>query len=122
MSVTEAAWRDGRLSEWRVTILARETACLSLEDRREVDRLIAGDAERLERLGDRELQAECQKLAYRLDAESFVERSRRAEADRRVTIRPAPDTMVQLTALLPRRRSAGRPDLGPDQETTWSTR
>ena len=84
-----------------MTILARETACLSLEDRREVDQLIAGDADRLEQLGDRELEAECKKAAYRLDAESFVERSRRAEADRRVTIRPAPDTMVQLTALLP---------------------
>ncbi len=101
MPHTWAAWRDGRLSEWRVTILARETACLSLEDRREVDRLIAGDAGRLELLGDRELEAECTKAAYRLDAASFVERSRRAEADRRVTIRPAPDTMVQLTALLP---------------------
>ena len=101
MPHTYAAWRAGRLSEWRVTILARETACLSLEDRREVDLLIAGDADRLERLGDRELDAECKKAAYRLDPSSFVERSRRAEADRRVGIRPAPDTMVQLTALLP---------------------
>ena len=101
MPHTWAAWRAGRLTEWRVTILARETACLSLDDRREVDRLVAGDAERVERLGDRELEAECKKVAYRLDAESFVERSRRAEEDRRVTIRPAPDTMVQLSALLP---------------------
>jgi hypothetical protein len=62
---------------------------------------VAGDAERLERLGDRELEAACKQVAYRLDAESIVERLRRAEADRRVTIRPAPDTMVQLTALLP---------------------
>ena len=101
MPHTWDAWRGGRLSEWRVTILARETACLSLEDRREVDRLVAGDADRLEQLGDRELEADCKKIAYRLDAESFVERSRRAEADRRVSIRPAPDTMVHLTALLP---------------------
>ena len=101
MPHTWVAWRDGLLSEWRVTILARETACLSLEDRRDVDESVAGDAERLERLGDRELEAECKKRAYRLDPASFVERSRRAEADRRVGIRPAPDTMVQLTALLP---------------------
>jgi hypothetical protein len=101
MPHTWVAWRGGRLTEWRVTILARETACLSLEDRREVDRLLAGDADRLELLGDRELEAACKKAAYRLDAASFVERSRRAEEDRRVTIRPAPDTMVQLSALLP---------------------
>ena len=105
MPHTWVAWRAGRLSEWRVTILARETACLSLEDRREVDRLIAGDAERLERLGDRELDAECKKAAYRLDPASFVERSRRAEADRRVGIRPAPDTMVQLTPCWRSRRA-----------------
>jgi len=30
-----------------------------------------------------------------------VDRTRRAEADRRVTLRPAPETMTLLTALLP---------------------
>src|SRR5690606_33668453 len=29
-----AAMRAGRLSEWRATIIARETACLTIEDRR----------------------------------------------------------------------------------------
>ncbi len=45
--------------------------------------------------------AECQQAAYRLDAESFVTRRRRAEADRHVSLRPAPDCMTWLTALLP---------------------
>ena len=40
-------------------------------------------------------------LAYRLDPHSVVDRRRRAAADRNVTIRPAPDTMTYLTALLP---------------------
>src|SRR5207237_4888324 len=45
--------------------------------------------------------AACQQDAYRLDPESYVARRRRAEADRNVTLRPAPDAMTWLTALLP---------------------
>ncbi len=40
-------------------------------------------------------------LAQRLDPESAVKRAAKAEADRTVTIRPAPDTMVYLSALVP---------------------
>ena len=36
-----------------------------------------------------------------MDPAGFVNRSRAAERDRRVTLRPAPDTMARLTALLP---------------------
>lgn len=91
----------GILSEWRATLLARETACLSLADRRTVDRIIAGNLERLEAMGDRELVREVQRLAHRLDAEAVVARARKAESERTVTIRPAPDTMTWVTALLP---------------------
>ncbi|MGH3425824.1 MAG: HNH endonuclease, partial [Nocardioidaceae bacterium] len=45
--------------------------------------------------------AEIRKLAYRLDPHAVVDRARRAETERRVTTRPAPDTMAYLTALLP---------------------
>jgi hypothetical protein len=41
------------------------------------------------------------KLAGELDPQGLVERQRAAEKDRRVTTRPAPDTMAYLTALLP---------------------
>src|SRR6478735_8864652 len=44
---------------------------------------------------------EVRKLVARLDPAAVAERRRRAEAERCVTIRPAPDTMVYLTALLP---------------------
>jgi hypothetical protein len=101
MPPTLAALVAGRTSEWRATILARETACLTRLDRMVVDQELAGDPDRLERLGDRELAAEAFKLAARLDVESLVIRRRRAESDRRVTGRPAPDTMMQLSALLP---------------------
>jgi hypothetical protein len=38
---------------------------------------------------------------YRLDPKSVVDRARKAATDRRVTCRPAPDTMAYLSALLP---------------------
>ena len=41
------------------------------------------------------------KLAARLDAASVAKRRRRAESERRVTVRPAPDVMTYVTALLP---------------------
>ena len=98
---TWGAWRAGRVTEWKATRIARETACLSREDRREVDALLAADPTRLEDLGEVELVSAVQSVAYRLDPASFVSGRRRAEADRHVTLRPAPDTMTWLTALLP---------------------
>ena len=98
---TWAAWRAGRITEWKATLVARETACLTRDDRLAVDAAVCGDATRLERMGDRELATACQKEAYRLDPESYVARRRRAEADRNVTLRPAPDAMTWMTALLP---------------------
>ncbi|SDE50586.1 HNH endonuclease [Auraticoccus monumenti] len=98
---TFAALRAGRITEWRATLLARETACLSREHRREVDQALAADADRLEAMGEGELVAEARARSYRLDPEAAVQRRRRAEAERRVSLRPAPDTMSQLSALLP---------------------
>jgi 5-methylcytosine-specific restriction endonuclease McrA len=98
---TMAAFRAGHITEWRAMLIGRETGCLSLADRRAVDEVLAADPERLAAMGDRELVGEARKLAYRLDPRSFVQRRRRAESDRAVTIRPAPDTMSYLTGLLP---------------------
>ncbi len=97
---TMAAFRAGRITEWAATIMARETACLTLDDRMTVDAELAGDPDRLEAMGIGELEAAAKKLAYQLDPASFVERRARAEEDRRVTLRPAPDVMCQLSALL----------------------
>ena len=96
-----AAWRAGRVSEWRVTLAARETACLSLAHRGQIDRELAADHDLLVAMGDRELVGFCRSRAAALDPASVVARRRRAESERRVTIRPAPDSMVYLTALLP---------------------
>ena len=96
-----AAFRRGLVTEWRVSCVARETACLSLEDRIAVDRALASDARAFADCSDRIVLAELRKLVARLDPAAVAERRRRAEAERCVTIRPAPDTMVYLTTLLP---------------------
>ncbi len=66
-----------------------------------MDRRVAGDLDVLEAMGDGEIVGRAREVAYELDPVSFVERRRRAEADRRVSLRPAPDMMSQLSALLP---------------------
>ncbi|MGB0101082.1 MAG: DUF222 domain-containing protein [Nocardioides sp.] len=102
---TLAAMEAGVLSEWRATLVARESACLDRETRAELDALLAApDASGrypFASWGDRRLVAEAQKVVARLDPRALVERRARAEAERRVSLRPAPDTMAQLSALLP---------------------
>lgn len=101
MPHTQAAFATGRISEWKATLMLRETACLSRQDRAAVDREVAGDPDRIEGMGDREVAAEANKLAYRLDPMSFVERRRKAEAERHTSLRPAPDLMTWFASLLP---------------------
>lgn len=98
---TWAAWRQGRITEWTAAVIARETACLELSDRQAVDALVAADAQALENTGIRELVGTLLGHAARLDPAAVVRRRRNAEADRHVSLRPAPDTMTWLTALLP---------------------
>jgi hypothetical protein len=95
---TFAALRAGRVNEWRSLLVARETAWLSSEHRAVVDARLAP---RLEELGDRRVEDEAKKLAYRLDPEGAIARVRGAESDRHVGLRPAPDAMARLSALLP---------------------
>jgi hypothetical protein len=98
---TWAAFAAGRITEWKATLIARETGCLTLEHRQQVDQTLAADPGRLEAMGDRELEHTARRLAYQLDPAADVARRARAEADRTVTLRPAPDTMTYLTALVP---------------------
>ncbi len=98
MPHTYRALRTGTISEWRATLLVRETACLTTADRGIVDTELAP---RLASMGDRRTAHAAALIAQRLDAASCVKRNRKATGDRRVSIRPAPDTMAYLTALLP---------------------
>ena len=98
LTATFAALERGVVTEWRALIVARETIWLSRDQRAIVDTELA---DRIASLGDREVEAETRRIGYRLDPHGFVDRSRNAERDRRVSLRPAPDTMARLSALLP---------------------
>ncbi|HET6560289.1 MAG TPA: DUF222 domain-containing protein [Marmoricola sp.] len=95
---TLEALSDGRITEWRAQVVARETAWLSPVHRRAVDEEVAPQ---LEEWGDRRVEAEVKKRAYRLDPTGYLARTSNAVNDRTVTLRPAPDTMSYLTGLLP---------------------
>jgi hypothetical protein len=101
MPHTLAALEAGALSEWRATLIVRESACLTVEDRRALDAELCADRSSLEGRGDARIAADAKSIAYRLDPQAVVDRAVRAETERTVTIRPAPDTMTYLTALLP---------------------
>lgn len=96
-----ALLRQGLLSEWRATLLVRETACLTREDRAAVDEALCADPATLDGVGDARLVGMAKALAYRLDPEAIVRRRAKAERDRRVSVRPAPDCMAQISALVP---------------------
>jgi hypothetical protein len=107
MSHTLAALERGALSEWRATLIARESACLDVEDRRRLDAELCGDVSTLDGMGDARIVAAAKEIAARLDAQAVVDRAAKAEADRTVTIRPAPDCMTYVTALLPVAKGVG---------------
>jgi hypothetical protein len=101
MPHTLAALRSGQLNEWRATLVVKETACLSAEDRCAVDEEIAADTGILTGCGDRAVIAAVRAAAYRRDPHSVAKRASHAANERTVSLRPAPDTMARLTALLP---------------------
>ncbi|MGC2653768.1 MAG: DUF222 domain-containing protein, partial [Mycobacterium sp.] len=101
MPYTLAALEHGLLSEWRATLIVRESACLDVEDRRALDAELCGEPTDLDGMGDARVAAAARAIAYRLDPHAVVERAAKAENERCVTVRPAPDTMTYLTALLP---------------------
>lgn len=98
MPHTLGALTGGEISEHQATVLVGETAWLSVEDRAEVDRLMA---HRLGQVGTRRLAAEARAHAQRLDQESAVAHLERSRRERRVSVRPATGGMAYLTALLP---------------------
>ncbi|WP_223937447.1 HNH endonuclease signature motif containing protein [Arthrobacter sp. StoSoilB5] len=101
MPRTMAALETGQLNEWRATLLVKETACLSAEDRCAVDEELAPDTGTFDGAGDRAIIAAARAAAYRRDPRSVAQRAARAATERHVSLRPAPDTMTILTALLP---------------------
>jgi len=95
---TFARLSAGETSEYRVLLVARETAWLAPEHRATADREIAPQ---LKDLGNRKTVALAKQLAYRLDPHGYLARMRQAESERHVSVRPLPDNMVRLNATLP---------------------
>ncbi|WP_353952110.1 DUF222 domain-containing protein [Knoellia sp. S7-12] len=98
MPLTMGALERGEISERRAMIVVRETACLSVEHRAEVDRRLAPT---IANLGDKALAGAARRAGAALDAESLAERNRRAVASRRMSVRAAADGMAWLSILGP---------------------
>ena len=96
---TLSAFTAGELTERRAELVVRGTSHLAPELQAAVDREVVGEA--VGTWGDRELERRVRAHADRIDAEAAVARARRAEGERRVTIRPVPDTMAVVSAVLP---------------------
>ncbi len=96
------ALATGLLNEYRAGLVARLTSHLSPELQAAVDaQVIGANGQQVGTWGDRELERHVRACADGLDAAGAAERARVAESERRVTIRPVPDTMALLTAVLP---------------------
>ncbi|NMO91490.1 DUF222 domain-containing protein [Actinomycetospora sp. TBRC 11914] len=89
----------GRISERLAETVVAQTSHLDAAARRAVDKQLGGA--RLDELGFRRAEATVKKTAYETDPAGYTHRGRTARKDRRVTVRPAPDTMSVLSALLP---------------------
>ncbi|MCV7251197.1 DUF222 domain-containing protein [Mycobacterium hackensackense] len=101
MPHTLALLTAGLLSEWRATLIVRESACLTVEDRRRLDNELCADPNALEGFGDARITAEAKKIAYRLDPQAVVDHAAKAPKDRYVSVRPAPEGMTYVTACVP---------------------
>lgn len=98
MPRTLAALAEGTISDFQARAAAEATACLSPQDRAEVDSRLAIA---LHGASTREIVAAARALVYEVDPKGYVDRARKAAEDRGLTIRPCPDVMGLLTARLP---------------------
>jgi 5-methylcytosine-specific restriction endonuclease McrA len=101
MPHTLGALDTGQLNEERTMHIVKETACLSPADRSAVDEELAADTGTFTGAGTRTLIAATRAAAARRDPRSVTQRASHAASERSVSLRPAPDCMTYLTALLP---------------------
>ncbi|KQY64294.1 MULTISPECIES: HNH endonuclease [unclassified Nocardioides] len=101
----------GQISEWVATLLVKETAILKFKDRAAVDQSLCattvdtktGEVFSPEVLGltPRRAGDRARALGNELDPKAAVRRAAKSAQQRRVTIRPTPNTMTYVTGLLP---------------------
>jgi hypothetical protein len=99
MPITLALLTSGEISGWTARLIAGELSHLDRAARGQVDADLA--QARLGEKSPKAAAAAARRLGYAADPEAAVERCRQARSDRRVTLRPAPDTMSILSGLLP---------------------
>ena len=88
----------GAISAWVATLVARETVVLDPPERARVDSQLAPD---LPAMSPREAETAARRLCIEADPQAAVRHASKARKDRRVSLRPAPDTMAVLSALVP---------------------
>ncbi|WP_298886550.1 HNH endonuclease signature motif containing protein [uncultured Serinicoccus sp.] len=98
MPRTLAALAEGVIDAHQAEVVTRATTCLSPADRRLVDEQLVGQ---LAGLSTRQLRATVTALVYELDPQAHVRRAARAAEDAYVSVRPAPDVMCVISAMLP---------------------
>ncbi len=98
MPRTLTALTDGVIDAHQAEVVTRATTCLSTQDRRLIDEQLVG---RLAGLSTRQLRATVTALVYELDPQAHVRRAARAAEDAYVSVRPAPDAMCVISAMLP---------------------
>ncbi|MDL5157385.1 DUF222 domain-containing protein [Actinomycetospora termitidis] len=96
---TRALLAAGRVSERVAELVVSWTSHLDPDTRRLVDKQIAASG--IETQSRFQAEATIKRLAYEADPAGFTQRGRTARTQRRVTLRPAPDTMSVLSGLLP---------------------
>ncbi|MFC9332371.1 HNH endonuclease [Arthrobacter sp. NPDC057009] len=101
MPHTLAALDTGQLNEERAMYFVKETAVLTVEDRAAVDEELAADTGTFDGVGTRGVIAAVKAAAIRRDPRSVTQRASHAASERGVSLRPVPDCMTYLTALLP---------------------
>ncbi|MFF2315120.1 HNH endonuclease [Arthrobacter sp. NPDC058097] len=101
MPHTLGALDSGQLNEEKAMYVVKETACLAVEDRAAVDEELAADTGTFDGVGTRRVIAAVKAAATRRDPRSVTQRASHAASERSVSLRPAPDCMTYLTALLP---------------------
>ena len=89
----------GEIGAWKARLICEKLSHLDRPTRTAVDAQLA--RQRPETMGCQAAAATAERLAYQADPEAAMARARKARKDRRVTLRPAPDTMSLLTGLLP---------------------
>jgi hypothetical protein len=105
MPHTRELLSTGIITEWRATILVRETGGLTAKQRRRIDAELCSSPDTLATSGDRTVAARAKALASKMNPKAVRRRLRKRTSDRRVSTRPAPDLMVYLTTLLPMKQA-----------------